>query len=56
MTKEDKKIHDCFYFYGVMRDVTYRKSTKKFYCRRCGEALEDNQVEDKILKTERIGR
>ena len=44
-----KQIHECKYNYGVMTDVVYRHSSKKFHCRRCEKELDDNQVEDSVL-------
>lgn len=43
----DKGIHDCEYYHGKIQDVTIRH--KQIHCRRCGNRLEDSQVNSKIL-------
>jgi hypothetical protein len=48
------KRHICKYCDSAkMQSVTYRKSTRKFYCAACGGELEDCQVDDETVKAKR---
>jgi hypothetical protein len=42
--------HDCKFYYGIIKDVTLRKSSKSIHCRRCGDKLLDEQVEPSMLR------
>ena len=54
-TKEEKDlkmIHECNYYSGRISDVTVRRidGRTSIHCRRCGEALTEEQVDPKMLK------
>jgi len=50
--KNLKTIHECEYYRGKISDVTLRRGDGFFsiHCKKCGEKLEESQVEPKMLK------
>ncbi len=45
MTEE----HICKFYQGKIRDVTFRRTDNSIYCRRCGEKLQESEVDPIIF-------
>lgn len=42
--------HVCEFYKGLIQDVTVRKNTRQIYCRRCGQTLQEYEIDPKTLK------
>jgi hypothetical protein len=40
-----KDQHNCFYFKGKIKDVTFNKKDKIIKCRRCEAQLEEGEID-----------
>ena len=48
MSEKKEGIHQCFYAYGKIKDVSLRNKTE-IHCRRCGDRLKEDEVNQKCL-------